>query len=428
MNMKNLLKTPFVRNTAWVIASRVYQIVLNLAVSVLTSRYLGPGNYGLVQYAASFASLLTAFCTLGMGDVMVPSLVESPEKQGRLLGTAIGMRLISSLLSVMTVCLAVWVLNPGESLTLWVTALYCGGMVLQSLETIRYFYQKHLLSRITSLLTILVRTAVAAYKIALLIFQKDVLWFAFANVVDHGLFGLLLLLAYARHRGAGQRLRFDRRIAARLLKSGSPFILSGLLVALYGQADKIIIKHLLGESQVGLYAAALVISGQWTFLLSAAIDSARPLIMEQFTADRDQFRQNLTRLYRMIFLLCLAAAAALTALAEPLVRLLYGADYLGAVGALRILPWGTAFSYLGVARSIWAVPNGRQGYEKYLALIGALSNVALNLLLIPLWGICGAAAATVLTQIITNFLCGFLFRPLGENTALILAALGVKKE
>lgn len=428
MNIRSLLKTPFARNTGWVILSRVYQITVNLAVSVLTSRYLGPGNYGLVQYAASFASLLTAFCTLGMGDVMVPSLIETPNRQGKLLGTAIWLRLGSGLLSTLTVCLTVRALNPGEEMTLWVTALYCGGMVLQSLETIRYFYQKCMLSQVTSLVTILVRTAVAAYKIVLLILQKNVLWFAFANVVEHGLFGLLLLLAYARHRQPTQRLGFDRHVAVNLLTSGSPFLLAGLLVALYGQADKIMMKHLLGERQVGCYGAALVISGQWTFLLSAAIDSARPLILEQFAADRAQFRRSLTRLYRMIFLLCLAAAAALTALAEPLVRLLYGKEYLGAVGALRILPWGTAFSYLGVARSIWAVPNGRQGYEKYLALMGAVSNVALNLLLIPAWGIRGAAAAMVLTQMITNFFCGFLFKPLGENTALILAALGLKRE
>ncbi len=423
MRLKTLLHTKFAHNTSWIIASRIYQLGVNLAVSVLTSRYLGPENYGLLQYAASFAALLTAFCTLGIGDVMVPALIASPREQGQLLGTAIVFRFGASLLSMTTVCLAVWAINPDQPLTVWVAAIYGSSMVLQSLEAVKYFYQKQLMSKVTGLLTMATRTVVALYKILLLLFQKDVLWFAFSNVLDHALFGVLLLICYRRHRQPGQQLRFDRSAGRTLLSQSCPFILSGFMVALYGQMDKIMIKHLLTETQVGHYAVALLLCNVWTFVLTALVDSARPVILEQFSGNEPQYRQKLAQLYRALMYISFAVAAAMTLLAKPLVQLLYGEAYLGAVNALRILPWGTAFSYLGVARSIWTVPHGQQHLEKYLAFIGAAANVALNLLLIPTWGICGAAVAAVLTQIITNFLCGLLFRPLRQNTALILRAL-----
>ena len=95
---------------------------------------------------------------------------------------------------------------------------------------------------------------------------------------------------------------------------------------------------------------------------------------------------------------------------------------MGARGALCILCWDTAFSYLGVARSIWMVPNGKQKYEKYIAGSGAVCNLILNTVMIPVWGVNGAAIATLITQIFTNFIVGFFFREIRENNFLILKA------
>lgn len=417
-----LLRSRFGKNVSWILFSRVYQMLVSAVVSIVSVRYLGPANYGLINYAASFTSLLSAVCTLGIPEVMVNELIRQPKNQGKLLGTAIGMRLLSSALSVAAICLFTAALNPGEPLTFWVTAVYSGGMVLQSLETVQYFYQQRLMSKIPSLLLAVSRTVAAVYKIVLLISGRDVLWFAFSNVVDHGIFGLLLLLAYHRHRDGGQGLGLDPDLGKALLGKSHHFILAGLMVTLYGQMDKLMIKHLLDETQVGFYSAAVTVNNLWGFVLAALIDSARPLILDLFEKDREAYRQALTRLYSMVIFLSLSVSGIISLLAAPIVELLYGPAYRAAVSGLRIITWSTAFSYLGVARSIWMVPNGRQRYEKYLAAIGAACNFMLNLLMIPLWGIRGAALATVLTQIVTNCLCGVLFRPLRENSTLILAA------
>ena len=421
MNIKGLLKTRFLRNTSWILFSRVYQILINLVVSVASVRYLGPADYGLIHYAASFSALLTAVCTLGIPDVMVHELVRRPEHRGKLLGTAIVFRFVSGVLSGVTVCLLVLALNPGEMRTFWVTALYSGGLMFQSLETVQYYYQQKLMSRVTGLVTAAVSMAVALYKILLLVWQKDVFWFAAANVLDHGLFGLLLLAAYLR-RG-GQPLGFDWDMGRELLGRSRHFILAGLMVSLYGQMDKIMLKYLMDEVQVGYYSVAVTLNNFWPFVIGAVIESARPLILDLYASDRKLHEKRLSQLYGAVLLLGGVGSLAVTLLAEPLVGIICGEAYLDAVPALRIVTWSTAFSYLGVARSIWAVPRGFQRWEKYLAAIGVLSNGVLNYLMIPVWGPAGAAAATVLTQFITNFLSGLLLRPLKENTRLILKGL-----
>lgn len=423
MNIKQFAKTRFATNTFWIIFGHIYQIAINLVVSILSVRYLGPSNYGLINYAASFSSLFTAFCTLGIDEVMVNELITKPQKQGKLIGTAIVLRICSSVFSVITICLIVYALNPGETLTFWVTLLYSFGLVLQSLEVIKYFYQQRLMSKVTSLLTMIARTIVAVYKILLLVMSKNVLWFAASNIVDHGVFGILLALCYCKHKEPGQGLRCENSLASELLKKSHHFILSGLMVALYGQMDKIMLKHLMDEAQVGFYSVATTVNNYWPFILTAIIESARPVIIELFGKDQELFKKRLTQLYSAVIGISVIAAVGISVFAKPIILLLYGDGYMSSVDALRIVTWSTAFSYLGVARSLWVVPNGQQHFEKYLAAIGAVCNATLNYLMIPVWGICGAAIATLITQIVTNFFCGVFFRPLRENMQLMLKAL-----
>lgn len=423
MNIKQFAKSKFARNTFWIMFSRVYQIAVNLVVSVLSVRYLGPSNYGLINYAASFSSLFTAFCTLGIDEVMVNELITKPQKQGKLIGTAIVMRICSSIFSVLTICLIVYALNPGKALTFWVTLLYSFGLVMQSLEVVKYFYQQRLMSKVTSLLTFFVRTIVAVYKIFLLALDKNVLWFAASNVVDHGVFGILLVLCYYHQKDPHQGFRFERSLAKDLMTKSHHFVLSGLMVALYGQMDKIMLKHLMDEAQVGFYSVATTVNNYWPFILTAIIQSARPVIIELFEKDKALFKKRLAQLYSAIIGISAVAAIGISVFAKPIILLLYGDGYLSSVNALRIVTWSTAFSYLGVARSIWVVSNGQQHFEKYLAAIGAVCNAILNYLMIPVWGICGAAIATLITQVVTNFFCGVFFRPLRENVQLMLKAL-----
>ena len=192
------------------------------------------------------------------------------------------------------------------------------------------------------------------------------------------------------------------------------------MVAVYGQMDRIMLKAMLDETAVGYYSAAVAICSMWPFLLSALIEAAKPVILSQFSVSRERFNQSIIVLYGAILYISFAAAVFLSVFAEPIILVLYGEAYVQAKTALQIVSWYTAFSYLGVARGIWIVATGMQKYEKYIAGIGAMSNLILNGLLIPVYGVCGAAFATLLTQIVTNFLAGFLFSDIRENNCLIL--------
>ena len=112
--------------------------------------------------------------------------------------------------------------------------------------------------------------------------------------------------------------------------------------------------------------------------------------------------------------------------AELIVYILYGQEFIAAAMPLRIITWYTSFSYLGVAKNAWVVCNNKQKHLKSIYLISAITNVVLNLFLIPLWGACGAALASLMTQITTVLIAPFFIKDLRENTLLIIDAIKLK--
>ena len=424
-NIKQLLSSKFSNNASWIIGAKVYQMAVNLVISMLTARFLGPANFGLINYAASYVALFTSLCTLGINNVIVNELINNRNIQGRLLGSSISMRLASSVLSLVTILALAWGLNPDEPLTRQVVLIYSTTLIFQCFDTLNYWYQSNLMSRVSSRIAIIGYTAGAVYKTVLLVLGKDVRWFAFSHALECAFVAVLLVVFYSREMGRSQPLRWSPQEGRVLLKKSYHFILSGLMVAVYGQMDRIMLKEMLGETSVGYYSAAYTVCTAWPFVLTAIIDSARPIILEEYKAGSAMYETHIIRLYSAIVYISLAVGVVMTVFSKPVILLLYGREYLPARGALCILCWFAAFSYLGGARSVYSVPQGKQKYEKYLAAAGAVCNLVLNALMIPLWGINGAAAATLITQIFTNVIMGFFIPAIRENNILILKSLAV---
>lgn len=417
-----LLKGKLAQNAGWLIGAKVYQMITNLVISMLMARYLGPANFGLVNYAASFTTLFTAICTLGIDSILVNELLQDRKNNGSQLGSAMGLRLCSSALSVLTILGLAWTLNPDEPLTVQVVLLYSISLMFQSFDSINCWFQANLESKVTAVISAAGYTIAAIYKAFLLITQKDVRWFAVSHAVEYAFVAILLLVSYRRSRHRMQPIRFDCKTGKDLLSKSYHFIISGMMIALYGQMDRIMLKEMISESAVGYYACASTISSFWAFILVAIIDAAKPIILSKYSESKRAFESGLIWLYGAIIYLSALAAIGLSLMSKPLVLIMYGAEYLPARGTLCILSCGTAFAYLGVARSIWLVPNEKQKFAKYIAACGATGNLILNLLLIPRLGTIGAAIATVSTQIFNNFILGFLMPPIRENNKLILKA------
>ena len=408
-------------NAAWLIGAHCLQSLLSFFINMLTVRYLGPSNYGVVNYAASLTSFLTPVMNLGITSILVQELVQHRDSEGEILGTSFVLTLCSSVLCMISMVAFSMVANPGDRLTVIACAIYSLILPLYALREIVCWDQSHLLSKISSIVGIVAYVVVSAYKIFLLTTGKSVLWFAVSNSLDVLIISAALHVIY-RRRG-GQRFSFSAKTAHRLFSRGKYYIIPNLMVAIFAQTDRIMLKSMMSSEAVGYYSAAVACAMITNFIFSALIDSFRPVIFSDKKAGRSKYLDDLRLLYGLVIFLSLGQSLFMTVFAKWIVRIIYGAAYAPTVSALQIVVWFTTFSYLGAVRNVWILAEEKQKHLLAINLSGAAANVVLNALLIPRYGILGASAASLATQFFTNIVVGWLIPALRPNNQLMLSAL-----
>ena len=415
------MKNKLVSNALWIIVCKVVQSLLGLVVYVLSARYLGPSNYGLISYAASVVAFVVPIMQLGLRSTLVQECIERPEETGKTIGTALCMNLVSAIVCMVGAVSFVSIANAGELVTRIVCVLYSLLLIFQALEMVQYWFQAKLLSKYPSIVSLVAYFVVSAYKIFLLITQKSIYWFAVSQAIDSMLISIALLILYRRL--SGQRLSFSLARAKQMFRRSRPYILAGLMVTIFQQTDRLMLKNMVGDTATGYYSVAVACAGMTSFVFAAIIDSVRPVVLEAKKQDTAVYERRVTGLFSIIFYLSLLQCVGMTLLAEPIIYILYGDAYAGAVNALRIVVWYETYSYFGSARNIWILAEEKQSYLWIINLCGAGLNVLLNFLLIPYFGVIGAAFASFCTQFFTNFILGFIIKPIRPCNRLMLRGM-----
>ena len=412
--------TKVFKNAKWIIVCKIIQSVLQLIVGMLSARYLGPSNYGLISYATSITAFAIPFMKLGFDSYLVHSLVESPEKEGEIMGTSLVMNVVSGFFCIGGVVGFAFFANAGEKETVLVCLIYSLSLIFGALEMIQYWFQYKLKSKYSSLVMLASYFIVCIYKILLLIFSKSVYWFAVVHSLEYGLVALGLILIYFK---SGGRLSFSFSTGKALFSRSKHYILASLMIVVIQNTDHIMITEIVGKSENGLYSAAITCTVVVQFVYYAIIDSFRPVILENKKNNSEEYKTNISQLYGLIFYMSLAQCIVFFALAKLIVSILYGAEYMGTVPILRILVWYFIFSVMGSVRNVWILAEQKQKYLWRINITGAVLNIILNAILIPNYGACGAAFASFLTQFIMNFILGFIFKPICENNRLLMQGI-----
>lgn len=408
-------------NAKWIIGCKIVQSIMQLLIGMISARFLGPSNYGLINYAASIIAFALPIMKLGLDAILVHELVESPEHEGEIMGTSLLMNCLSAVVSMGGVALFATIANFGETQTIVVCILYSIFVFFAAFEMAQYWFQYKLLSKYSSLIALGSYLAVSAYKIYLLIAAKSVYWFALSHSVEYGIIAVFLWTFYRKKGGAPLQISLER--AKKLLSKSKHYILAALMVIVIQNTDHIMITKMVGVDENGYYSAAITSAVVVQFVFLAIIDSFRPLILSSKKENEVEYEKNISGLYGIISYLALAQSAVFTIFAPIIIGVLYGADYQPAIPILQIIIWQCTFSYMGMIRNIWLLAEGKQKYLPIINLSGVVANIIMNAIMIPYWGACGAAFASFLTQFFMNFVFGFFFPPIRNNNRLLLKGM-----
>jgi len=384
-------------NIGWLFFDRIMRVGVGLLVGAWVARYLGPEQFGLLNYATAFVALFGAIAALGLQGIVVRDLVTEPDEAHTTLGTAFVLQLVGGTTAVLTILATITWLRPEDPLTRTIVAIVGLSLLFRSSEVIKYWFESQVASRNTVVVENSIFLAMAIVKVGMILKQAPLVAFVWVLLAEAMLVCVGLFAVYARREGIPHCWTFGSDRAKRLLNDSWPLILSGLAIMVYMKIDQLMLKEIAGTEAVGLYSAALRISEAWYTIPTVVVASLFPTIIDSKRKSDDLYHQRMQKLLNLLVAIALLVAVAVTLGADRIVSLLYGPSYIASAPVLMIHVWAGVFTFIGVASSKWYLLENMTRSLFFRTLAGAVVNVLLNLAFIPWAGAKGAAIATVIS-------------------------------
>lgn len=379
------------------------RLVAELLVGIWVARHLGAEQFGVLSYAIAFVAIFSTIARLGIDSIVVRELVIEPSQRNKYLGTAFWLKFGGAFLAITAVALALQLTSSDYTTKLYILII-ASGMIFQSFEVVAFYFQSQVQAKCISSGKLMQLLLSSLLKIYLVCIDGDLRWFVLVSLVDQITLAAAYFVIYRHQKLEGFFRRFDYTTAKQFLKDSWPLIFSGFVVMIYMRIDQIMIKEMLGDKEVGIYSVAVRLSEVWYFVPIAITSSLFPSVINAKKLSEELYYARLQRLYSFMVWVAIAVAIPTTFLSDWIVAFLYGSAYLGAGEILKINIWAGVFVFLGVASSAWLTSENLQRLAFYRTLSGAVINVVLNLKLIPIFGIVGAATATVISYMVAGFL------------------------
>jgi len=396
-------------NTSFLAAEQMIRSVVLFIIWVFVIRYLGPHKFGILSYGLSFVYLFHVFSELGVQDIAVREIVNNPDEENIVLGSIFLLRFTGALFAIGVIAI-VLNLMTAEPIVRTIITVLSFQFLFKPLDTIQYYFQAHVSSQYIVYSRMIAMGLITLSYVLLLFFQVPLSYFPWVIISEFLVYGACLVSFY--HRGGKSIVlwRCALKRIGQLLGDTWPLIFASVAVSIYMRIDQIMIKNMLDANQVGIYSVAVRISEVFYLIPMVVTRSLFPAIVKARAVSQKLYTDRINALLGLLMNAAVVIAVLMTFLSVPLVELFFGAKYLVSAKVITVHIWACVFVFITIGGRKWIMAENLQIFALITAIIGAVSNVLLNLWLIPDYGVMGAAVATVISTASSGFLAYGIFR------------------
>lgn len=384
-------------NMSWLFIDKMIRMGAGLVITLWIARYLGPEQFGVLNFAIAFVALFGVIAGLGLQAIVIRDVLLDPSGQYEIIGTALVLQFIGGLIAYGLLIAGIFWLRPEDPLIFSTVAILGSIFLFKSSEVVMYWFESQLLSRYIVFIQIACFVFFAAVKVILILRNMEFVYLIWAIVAEAQIAALLILFLFGKIGLHLNKLKASYFYAKKMLSDSWPQLLSGIAVLIYMRIDQIMLGEIDGDKSVGIYSAALRISEIWYFLPVAIASSVFPAIIRAKEHGEHLYLKRMQQLFDLMVLLSLCLALPITFFASEIVNIAFGREYEAAGEVLVIHIWSSIFAFLGVASGKWLLAENHQILALQRTALGVLMNVTLNIFLIPSYGAVGAAWATLIS-------------------------------
>lgn len=408
------------RNILALLINQLGTWTVTLVLTAVVPGYLGATAFGVYSFSVAYATFFSMCMSLGTGTYLTWRIAREPESAGRLTFNTLTLQ-IPLILFFDMIAIALLPLFDGDPAVRKLTFVI---LISMSLTTISSTAISALagLQNMRKPSTIVLLCSALSTGLAVLGVQlhQSLLYFAFA-----GLTGQVLLasgILYYMSRNIHIERQIDPQLWLTILRGGIPFFSWSIVLLFYAQVDIAMLKVMVGNAEVGVYAAALRVISIPVFLPTIVVTAILPALAHERNATSRVFQALASRGIRIVMAVGIPAAVGTALLSSNFIPLLhFPGSFDRATPLITILAFNMPMVGLDMVLGTILVSVGRQRAWTMVGVVSAFFNPLVNLWAIPFTqhaygnGAIGASCVTLATEVIM-FIGAMILRPRGVFT------------
>ncbi|MBI3781892.1 MAG: flippase [Deltaproteobacteria bacterium] len=400
-------------NTLIGLGGTVAHKALAFATTLVLARGLGQEGFGVYSFVGVYIFFASFLVDLGMERVVTRELSRAPKESDQIIGNAILLKLAFSAVVIPAAYVVAIVLGVPADVR-WCILVAALGLPLSIDSLLRGFFQSRFEVRYIFAVTLpssALFLALASICVSLHLPVRSVFYAQLIN----GMITLSVLMALTL-RHLRPSLRLQPQMMKFLLRDAGEVGLFVLMFMLAMRLDQILLYQLSGAEEVGRYAIGVRVTEALSVFPEALMMTVFPLLASTQHSAPQRFHETYRLSFKYLAATVLPIALVLTLTRDEMIDVFFGAAYRSSGVPLVILAWGMFFAYTGAVYLNLFIVQSLHRLMLLVSLVALVADVAINFWLIPRYGASGAAAATVLANLV-----GFVFWALHPSTAGFIA-------
>lgn len=386
-----------IKNIFSLFAGNLVSAILTLILSIYIARFLGDVLFGRYSFVVTFVALFSYFLDLGYETLIIRDVAKDRSQASCYLNNIITMRTIISVLIFTIIFLLVSILDFPDSVK---NLIYLFGFsqIITSLTnvfrvTFRAFEKMEYEAGI-SIFSNIIRCSLGLLVLFLGYGLIEIgLVFLYSAIIEFFISFLICEKKFVKTKS-----QFDLNFFKNTIKTALPIFAVGIFGLIYVKIDTIMLAFMVGEAVVGWYNAAYNLILGFGPIPQVFMMALLPFMSYTYVKSKDSLRDVYEKSFKFLMVIGLPITVGIFLLADRLIILFYGQDFLNSVNALRILSLDVILKFLYLCTWFVLISMDKQKKLAIIAGGGVLLNIILNLFLIPNYSLIGAAIATIITE------------------------------
>ncbi len=385
------------KNTLYNVIGGVGVQLLTVVTGIFVARHFGAESFGKLTYAGTIVGYFALITEFGISTIAIKIVASSGEPH-RYIFSYLSLRVSLSVLVLFLLwMLILWIDVPDA--TMWLLVVY-GATIPAQIMRINWVFYAQQKMKIDNVLQVGEKLLYMVGLFGLVYFFSDILIVPVAMVISTFLSALFGWIYFVRASEEPILWKLDSEFIRKIVRQGWPIGVAGAALRSNSNVDTVFVNTYHGDEATGFYGAAYRLINAMIMAGTYFTNAIFPVSCKRYAESRHSLNNFVDFTGKLLVMVTVPSLVLLSVHSEGIIQLIFGSEYEGAVIPFRMLIWAAGLAIIcRLFHNTLVACEQQHGFMRVI-LISAVFNLACNFALIPPYGLVGAAASTIATELL----------------------------